>query len=111
MNRALTEQERNWLVRGLNALGTGEYFGGGRWIDTKTNKRKRLDDPVDPTSLLNEVDDLRVIDECDCGEPNCHTVKFQNFERGKSAAIVCYYTEDSRMLIVHVKKTMVGSRN
>ena len=104
MNRALTEQEKEWLLRGLKTLGTGEYFGGGNWIDTETNKRLPLDEPVDPQHLINQINNLRVIGECGCGEPNCHTVQFQNYERGKSAAIVCYHTEDKRMLIIHVNE-------
>lgn len=100
MNRALTEQEKKWLLRGLNTLGTGEYFGGGNWIDTKTGERLALDEPVDPQHLISQIESLRVVGKCDCGELNCHTVQFQNHERGKSVAIVCYHTEDNRMLII-----------
>jgi hypothetical protein len=102
MNRALTEQEKGWLLRGLNTLGTGEYFGGGNWIDMETNERLPLSEPVNPQHLIEQIDNLSVVGECGCGEPNCHTVQFQNYERGKSEAIVCYHTEDKRMLIIHV---------
>lgn len=104
MNRALTEQEKKWLLRGLNTLGTGEYFGGGKWVDMETNERLPLDELVDPQHLINQVANLRVVGECGCGEPRCHTVQFQHYERGKSAAVVCYQTEGKRMLIIHVNE-------
>lgn len=104
MNRPITEQEKNWLIRGLKTLETGEYFGGGNWIDTETNEKKPFDEPVSSNFLLNQIDNLRVIDKCDCGETNCHTIKFQHFESGKSVAVVCYHTEDERMLIIHINE-------
>jgi hypothetical protein len=30
MDRELTKQERDWLIRGLNSLKTGEYLGGNQ---------------------------------------------------------------------------------
>jgi hypothetical protein len=105
MNRPLTNQERNWLIRGLKTLETGEYFGGDNWIDTETNKRKSLDQPIDPLFHLQEVESLYVVGQCNCGERNCHTIQFQNYEKGKSAAIVCYHTEDKRMLIIHINES------
>ena len=104
MNRALTKQERDWMVRGLETLRTGEYFGGGKWVELDTNKKKELDQPIDPGPYLHQIDELRVVDKCTCGEPKCHTVKFQNFEIGKSVAIVCSSTEDKRMLIIHINE-------
>jgi len=102
MNRELTKQERDWLIIGLSSLKTGEYFGGGQWIDTETGKTKPLDEPIDPNYWLDQVDILRVVSKCNCGESNCHTVQFQNFEPKKSIALVCDSTDDGRMLIIHI---------
>ena len=104
MNREVTKQERNWLIKGLSTLETGKYFGGGRWIDSETGKQKPLDEPIDPDYLLGQVDHLRVVSKCDCGEPDCHTVRFQNFESGKSVALVCDSTDDGRILIIHINE-------
>ena len=104
VNRELTEQEKNWLIRGLETLKTGEYFGGGNWVDLDTNETKELDVPLDPEFFLAQIDELRVVDKCPCGDATCHTVKFQNFEIGKSEAIVCSSTEDKRMLIIHINE-------
>ena len=104
MNRELTEQEKKWLIRGLETLKTGEYFGGGRWVDLDTNETKKLDEPVDAEFFLQQIDELQVVDKCLCGDATCHTVKFQNFKRGKSVAIVCSSTEDKRMLIIHINE-------
>lgn len=102
MNRKLIKQERDWLISGLNSLKTGEYFGGGRWIDTETGETKQLDEPIDPKYWLDKIDNLRVISKCNCGESNCHTVQFQNFEPKKVVALVCDSTDDGRMLIIHI---------
>ena len=102
MDREITKQERDWLIKGLNTLETGQYFGGGRWIDTKSGETKPIDEPVDPKYWFNQIDNLRVVGKCDCGESNCHTVKFQNFESGKVVALVCDSTYDGRMLIIHI---------
>lgn len=104
MDRDLTKQEKEWLFKGLSTLESGKYFGGGRWVDTENGEFKPLDDPIDPAFWINQIDSLRVIGQCECGEPNCHTVKFQNFERGKSVALVCDSTDDKRMLIIHINE-------
>lgn len=104
MNRLLTQQEKSWLIRGLNTLATGEYFGGGRWVDTKTNKTKKLDKPINPEFFIEQIENLRVIGSCNCGEANCHTVQFQNFEIGKLVNLVFYNTEDKRMLLIHINE-------
>ncbi len=102
--RPLTDQERAWLIRGLNSLATGEYADGGRWIEKKTGEVKPLDPPQDPSSWLDQVDSLRVIGQCNCGEPNCHTVQFQDFEGSQVVAIVTYHTEDGRLLNVLINE-------
>jgi hypothetical protein len=104
VKRPLTKQEKDWLLRGLKTLETGEFFGGGNWIDVENKRRKKLDKPVNANFLLEQIDELQVTEKCNCGEPNCHTVKFQNFEIGKSVAVVCYHTEDKRMLIIHINE-------
>jgi hypothetical protein len=104
LDRPLTTQEKDWLIRGLHTLGTGEYFGGGNWIDLQTKEKLPLDEPVDPSFLLDQIDNLRVIGQCECGEANCHTVQFQHYQRGRSVAIVCYHTEDKRQLIIHINE-------
>ncbi|HEY0048829.1 MAG TPA: hypothetical protein VGB68_06075 [Pyrinomonadaceae bacterium] len=104
MNRPLTEQEKEWMIRGLKTLETGEYFGGGNWIDTKANEIKPLDEPVNSEYFLNQIDNLRVVGKCNCGAPDCHTIQFQHFDKGKSASLVCYHTEDNRMLIILINE-------
>ena len=103
IGRDLTKQEKDWLIQGLQTLKTGEYFGGGNWIEMETGKIKPLDEPIDPQFFLNQIIWLRVVSKCDCGEPNCHTVRFQKEGYSKSrVAIVTTYIEDGRMLIIHI---------
>ena len=104
MKRALTEQEKTWLLRGLNTLATGEYSGGGNWIDAKTNELLPLAPPVNPQPLIDQMAELQVIEQCNCGEPSCHTIRFQHFERRKSKKIVFYHTEDKRLLLIFVNR-------
>ena len=59
--RKLTAYEKKWLIFGLNTLQKGEYAGGGHWIDVKTGKLKKKDEPIDPKFFLDQVDSLRVI--------------------------------------------------
>jgi hypothetical protein len=104
MNRKLTEQEIIWLRQGLATLRTGEYLGGGSWIEIETDETKPLDKPIDNKFFLNQIENLQVVSKCECGESNCHTVKFQNFEKGKSAAIVSSSTDDKRMLLIFINE-------
>jgi hypothetical protein len=104
LNRELTSQERAWLRSGLASLATGEYFGGGSWINTETGAAKPLDEPVDPSYWLEQIDTLRVVGQCDCGEPNCHTVQFQDFETGSVRGLVSYHTEDGRILNILINE-------
>lgn len=104
MNRKLTQQERNWLLKGLRTLSRGTYFGGGKWVDMKTGKVKPKDKPIDNKKYLRQIDDLRVVKKCSCGEKNCHTVNFQHYRDGyhggHSVALAESTTDDGRMLIV-----------
>ncbi len=106
MNRKLTKQEKDWLIRGLKTLATGEYHGGGQWVDGETGKLKPLDKIKDPEPFLKQIDELRVVHKCKCDDPDCHTVHFQHFERGKCGAIVVIQLKDGRgrMLIIDVHK-------
>jgi hypothetical protein len=90
LNRSLSEQERTWLGRGLAVLQTGKhrYGDSSRAVDTRR--------------YADQIDGLRVVHQCECGEPTCHTVHFQHFRRGRSIALVDTTTEDGRMLIVLV---------
>lgn len=104
MNRKLTQQEKKWLRRGLKTLPKGEYFGGGKWIDVKTGKIKPKDKPLENKKYLEQIDGLRVIKKCKCGEKSCHTITFQHYKDGyhggRSVLLAESHTEDGRMLIV-----------
>jgi hypothetical protein len=100
--RPITDQEREWLKRGLETLPTGEYEGGGTWIDMETNEVKPLDEPIDPTFWLDQVDGLTVVGQCMCGESNCHTVRFRRAGAGSIVALATSATSDGRMLIIHI---------
>lgn len=100
--RELTAGEREWLILGLRTVATGEAWGGGRWVDTGTGLIEPRDSLVDPRPLLDQVDSLRVVGRCECGDPRCHTIRFQHYERGKSVAIVSHSTDDGRLLVIHV---------
>jgi len=98
--RSLTEEEKRWLRQALALLSTGEYLGGGRWVDVETGETMPLGPPVDPEPFLKQLDSLLVVDECRCGDPNCHTVRFQHYRPGRSHALVHTETDDGRQLIV-----------
>lgn len=61
MARKLTSEEKKWLSIGLNTLKSGEYRGGGHWINIKTSKIKEKDNPIDPGFFLKQIDNLKVI--------------------------------------------------
>jgi hypothetical protein len=100
--RPITDQERTWLERGIETLPTGEYQGGGKWVAVDTNKIKPLDEPIDPTYWLQQLDGLTVVAQCLCGESNCHTVRFRRSGAGRLVALATSSTPDRRMLIVHI---------
>jgi len=112
MNRKLTKQEKNWLISGLKTLETGEYRGGGNLVSGMTGKLKPLDEPKNPEPYLQQIDELRVVSKCKCDDLDCHTVKFQHFERGNCPAIVAIQIEGGRLLIidVHKEKNLLAGR-
>jgi hypothetical protein len=73
VNRPLTQQERDWLVQGLQALS-------------------------DPAAYLAQVAQLRVVQQCDCNQPDCHTINFQSFKGRKVQNIYGACSDDGRML-------------
>ncbi|WP_035107943.1 hypothetical protein [Desulfovirgula thermocuniculi] len=104
--RTLTEEERKWLEEALVLLPTGEYMGGGRWVDVETGETIPLDPPVHPKPYLAQLNDLLVVEECGCGVPECHTVKFQHYRPGKSCALVHTTTDDGHQLVVFADEEM-----
>ena len=104
MNRKLTKQEKDWLIQGLKWLETGEYNLGGKWRIGATGKIKPLDPPKDSASYLQQINELRVVHKCKCGDIDCHTIKFQHFEKGKCGVIVSNSIDDGRMLIIDINK-------
>lgn len=102
MNRKLTKQEKKWLIYGLKTLETGEYRGGGKWIDGKTGKIKSLDEPKSAELFLRQIDEIRVVRKCDCGQPECYTIKFQNYEPRKCGVMIETVTEDGRIMLIDV---------
>ncbi len=64
MNRKLTHQEVEWIQIALSDQ--HKEFG------------------LDINDYLSQISSLRVIEECDCGDPTCHSVRFQNYEAGNS---------------------------
>jgi hypothetical protein len=88
--RKLTSDERKWLILGLKTLKTGEYSGGGKWIDIKTGKVKNKDEPINPKIFLDQVDKLRVKSTCDCKsckQNDKHIIEF-DFDESKGGSNV-----------------------
>jgi hypothetical protein len=94
VNRALTDQEKGWLISGLNSLRTEDQ---GCWLDSETGEELS---PIDIQALLDQIDRLRVTYECDCGQSNCRTIAFQHYRPGKTRVIVDSATDDGRMLLI-----------
>ncbi|MCG0279053.1 MAG: hypothetical protein L5656_11125 [Thermanaeromonas sp.] len=51
---------------------------------------------------MAQIEGLQVVDMCRCGDPGCHTVRFQHYRPGKSVALVHTNTLDGRQLVVFV---------
>ncbi|GEM_PF-1552553 len=104
MARKLNEEERKLLVLGLKTLETGEYFGGGNWIDLKTGLLKKKDNPINPGYFLKQVNGLRVVkeDNHNCGKD--HTLYFQNYKEGKNVGIINYSLKNKGNIIIFVNE-------
>lgn len=103
-HRPLTPQERNWLVTALSTLPTGRYAGGGCWVDCETNQVKPLAEPIDSSPYLAQLDGLLVVGRCGCGQSNCHTVYFADFEPGTVVTPVIAITRTGELLTVGVDR-------
>ena len=60
--------------------------------------------PKDAAPYLKQIDELRVVHKCNCDDIDCHTVRFQHFEKGKCGTIVGSSIEDGRMIIIDIHK-------
>ena len=105
MNRPLSDQERQWLELVLGTLPKGEYFGGGQWINEKTSELKPLDEPKDASRWLAQIPSLRVSGRCECGDPNCKTIKFAREGRGPKVGIATVSDGEGHMLIALIDET------
>ena len=101
--RPITAQERKWLIRGLNALPTGEYVGCHS-INLATGSHPPPGPPINPQPYLDQLDKLVVVSKCNCGGKNCHTVTFRDVPKGKPRTLVMHNTDDGRWLIITVAK-------
>ena len=101
--RPLTVQERSWLIRGLESLRTGEYVGYHA-VNLATGKKPSLGPPINPQPYLDQLDDLVVIEKCNCGQKNCQTVKFRRVNPKKIETLVMHNTEDGRWLVITAHK-------
>jgi hypothetical protein len=73
--RPLSKVERAWLERALRTL-------------------------EDHGTAVAQLDELRVVSTCCCGEPTCCTVQFQYFEPGCTCLLATASTDDGRTIIV-----------
>lgn len=86
----------------LSTLPTGRYAGGGYWVDCETNQLKPLDEPIDSSPYLAQLDSLRVVGRCGCGQIDCHTVYFEHFEPGTTVNLAILITRTGDLLTVGV---------
>ncbi len=103
MNRKLTKQEMDWLIFGLEYSQTDEYLKRRKQTFKSAGKSTNIKSP-DLKFYLEQIDKLRVVRKCKCADPDCHTIKFQNFERGKCAVIIDAQIEDGRLLMIDIHK-------
>jgi hypothetical protein len=89
MRRLLTKQEKEWLDRGFEAYKAGKDIRFKSQSKTIPNTAG-----LNLDLLVQEIESLRVISKCDCGDPECHTIRFQNYEPGYSREIITYHTEE-----------------
>ena len=60
--------------------------------------------PEDTTNYLAQVDELEVIEKCNCGDSGCETVNFRGWDRNTALdqVMVGDYTKDPEALVVWV---------
>ena len=56
------------------------------WVEEALNQEPEVSDLEKATYKL-QLENLKVIEECDCGDPNCGSVKFSDYVQGHSVAI------------------------
>lgn len=105
MTRELSDQERVWLVSGIKSL-SEEYQAPPVHRHYISAGKSVLDKPelIDSKPLLEQIDGLRVVSKCGCGESSCHTVQFQHVQQGTLETIVNHYTDDGRMLNIDINE-------
>lgn len=93
--RPLTEQEKEWIKKCLSTLPKKKVF---------ISKDGIFLPPTNPKPYLEQIDSLIVIDKCSCGDPNCHSIKFQHFQEKGSYAIAITSLEDGRFAILYTNE-------
>ena len=53
------------------------------WIRSVLEQESR-NSGLHPEPYLSQIDDLIVVEECDCGDPGCFSVRFSGYEPGHS---------------------------
>ncbi|MEM9446892.1 MAG: hypothetical protein AAGA18_16245 [Verrucomicrobiota bacterium] len=56
------------------------------WVEEALNQEPELNE-LEKSAYKLQLKDLKVIEECDCGDPLCGSVKFSNYVQGHSVAI------------------------
>lgn len=103
MNRKLTKQEKEWLIKGLEYSQTEEYLKARKRRAEVAGKSTDINSP-EIEFYLKQIENLRVIKKCECGDADCHTVRFQHSKRDECRTLVVTQIEDGRMLIIDIDK-------
>lgn len=99
--RPITDQERAWLARGLESLRATQDLD--RFvIEPKTQRKLLPGESLDPQPYLRQLDQLRVIKKCNCGQKNCHTVTFEGYQRHHSHLLVHHKIDDGRRMMIMI---------
>jgi len=103
MDRKITKQEKEWLLRGLNLL--KKYKDNRERYRSEYENYSTLIEQLDIEEIVKELDGLRVVYKCKCGSPDCYTVHFQYFERNaETVGGIIDKLEDNRYLIIGFRK-------